>query len=69
MGGDGLAGLAAKRPDRFPAFVASLPMSDIDAAIAEARRTIDELGAASRRSSATSMSGPSIATRRRGYLA
>jgi aminocarboxymuconate-semialdehyde decarboxylase len=45
IGNDGLAELVAKYPDRFPAFVASLPMNDIDAAVAEARRAIDELGA------------------------
>ncbi|MCC7168488.1 MAG: amidohydrolase [Rhodospirillales bacterium] len=45
IGNDGLAELVAKHPDRFPAFVASLPMNDPQAAVAEAKRAIDELGA------------------------
>ncbi|HEX7082216.1 MAG TPA: amidohydrolase family protein [Gammaproteobacteria bacterium] len=46
IGNDGMAELVDRYPDRFPAFTASLPMNDIDAALAEARRAIDELGAA-----------------------
>lgn len=42
---DGMAGLVAGYPERFAGFVASLPMNDIDAAVEEARRAIDELGA------------------------
>jgi aminocarboxymuconate-semialdehyde decarboxylase len=42
---DGLADLVRRHPDRFPAFVASLPMNAPDAAIAEARRALDQLGA------------------------
>ena len=42
---DGLADLVHWHRDRFPAFVASLPMNAPDAAIDEARRAIDELGA------------------------
>ena len=42
---DGLAGLVGRYPDRFPAFVASLPMNDPAAAIEEARRAMDDLGA------------------------
>jgi predicted TIM-barrel fold metal-dependent hydrolase len=34
-----------RHPDRFPAFVASLPMNAPDEAIEEARRAIDQLGA------------------------
>ena len=42
---DGMAELVARYPARFPAFVASLPLDDPDAAQAEARRAIDQLGA------------------------
>ena len=42
---DGMAELVEKYPDRFPAFIAQLPMNDVDAALAEAERAIDELGA------------------------
>jgi uncharacterized protein len=43
---DGMAELVAKYPDRFPAFVASLPMNDPDGLLVEARRACTELGAA-----------------------
>jgi aminocarboxymuconate-semialdehyde decarboxylase len=46
IGNDGMAELCGKYPERFPAFTASLPMNDMDATIREARRSIDELGAA-----------------------
>ena len=42
---DGMADLVARHPDRFPAFVASLPLNDPDAAATEARRAIETLGA------------------------
>lgn len=42
---DALASLCAKYPDRFPAFVAALPMNDIDATLAEIDRAIKTLGA------------------------
>jgi uncharacterized protein len=42
---DGMAELVARYPARFPAFVASLPLDDPDAAQAETRRAIDDLGA------------------------
>ena len=42
---DGMAELVDKHPDRFPAFTASLPMNAPEAALAETRRAIDELGA------------------------
>jgi uncharacterized protein len=45
IGNDGLADLVRRHPDRFPAFVASLPMNDPDAALAEARRAMRELNA------------------------
>ncbi|MCG5214594.1 amidohydrolase family protein [Streptosporangium sp. KLBMP 9127] len=37
--------LCEKHPDRFPAFVASLPMNNPDAALAELAFAIDDLGA------------------------
>jgi len=45
LANDGLAELCARHPDRFPAFVATVSLSDIDAAVAEAHRSIAELGA------------------------
>jgi predicted TIM-barrel fold metal-dependent hydrolase len=42
---DGMAELVARHPQRFPGFVASLPYNDPDAAMREARRAVDELGA------------------------
>lgn len=42
---DGMAELCQKHPDRFPSFVASLPMSSPDGLLTEARRAITELGA------------------------
>jgi predicted TIM-barrel fold metal-dependent hydrolase len=40
---DEVAGLVAKYPDRFPAGIASLPMNDMDAALAETDRAIKDL--------------------------
>ncbi len=45
IGNDGMAQLSAKYPDRFPAFIASVPMSQADAGAAEAERAIQQLGA------------------------
>src|SRR5215475_10730334 len=45
MANDGLAELTRRHPDRFPAFVASLPMNNIDAALGEIDRAVGELGA------------------------
>lgn len=45
IGNDGMAELVAKYPDRFPGFIASLPMDNQEDYMAEARRSIDELGA------------------------
>lgn len=45
VGNDGLAELVARCPDRFVAFVASLPMDDPDAALREMERALDTLGA------------------------
>ena len=42
---DGMAALVAKHPDRFPGFVASLPLGDADAAMRETERAVRELGA------------------------
>ena len=44
MANDGLAELVAKYPDRFVGAAACLPMNDVDAALAEADRAIDDLG-------------------------
>jgi uncharacterized protein len=45
MGNDGLATLVQKYPNRFPGFVASLPMNDPDGLLREANRAVKELGA------------------------
>jgi aminocarboxymuconate-semialdehyde decarboxylase len=45
LANDGMAEIVARHPDRFPAFVASLPMNNPDAAVAEIQRACDELGA------------------------
>ncbi len=45
LANDGLADLCRRYPDRFPTFVASLPMNNIDAAVHEADRAVTELGA------------------------
>jgi predicted TIM-barrel fold metal-dependent hydrolase len=42
---DEMAAIVARHPDRFPAFVASLPMNNPDAALRETSRAIDDLGA------------------------
>ena len=42
---DALAELCAKHPRYFPAFIAALPMNDIDAALIEIDRAVGELGA------------------------
>ncbi len=42
---DGMAELVQRYPDRFPGFVASLPLMDADAAIGEAHRALGVLGA------------------------
>jgi uncharacterized protein len=42
---DGMAELVARYPDRFPGFVASLAYDDPDAALREAIRALDQLGA------------------------
>ena len=45
LANDGLADIVRKHPDRFPAFVATLPMLDVDAALAEIDRAVGQLGA------------------------
>jgi len=45
MANDGLAELTRRYPDRFPAFIASLPMNNMEATLAEADRAIRDLGA------------------------
>ena len=42
---DGLAELAAKYPDRFPGFIASLPMNNPGACVREIDRAVMQLGA------------------------
>jgi aminocarboxymuconate-semialdehyde decarboxylase len=42
---DGMAELVVKHPDRFPGFIASLPMNDPEESVREAERAIMELGA------------------------
>jgi uncharacterized protein len=44
LANDEMAGLVAAYPDRFVAAIALLPMNDVDAALAEAGRAIEELG-------------------------
>jgi aminocarboxymuconate-semialdehyde decarboxylase len=43
---DALANLCERHRDRFPSFVANLPMNNPEAAVAEAERAVRELGAA-----------------------
>jgi predicted TIM-barrel fold metal-dependent hydrolase len=45
LANDGMAEIVAARPDLFPAFVASLPMNNIPAALEEMERAITKLGA------------------------
>src|SRR5258705_5417892 len=45
LANDGMAELVSKYPKHFPAFVASLPLNNSDAALREAERAVKELGA------------------------
>ncbi len=45
LANDGMADIVAARPDLFPAFVASLPMNNVPAALEEMDRAIGRLGA------------------------
>lgn len=42
LANDGLAELVAAHPDRFAGFVASVPMNDVDAAVAEVERAVGQ---------------------------
>src|SRR3954471_3313750 len=42
---DGMAEMVSRWPAKFPAFIASLPMNNVDAALAEMDRAITSLGA------------------------
>jgi predicted TIM-barrel fold metal-dependent hydrolase len=44
LANDGMAELVQKYPDRFPRFIASLPMNDPDGLLREATRAIKDLG-------------------------
>lgn len=46
LANDGLAQLVQERPERFAAFVAGMPLADVDHAIEEAQRAVRDLGAA-----------------------
>ena len=45
LANDGMAELVSRHPDRFPGFVASLPMNDPEGLLREAVRAVGELGA------------------------
>ena len=45
LGNDGMADLVRRYPERFPGFLASLPMNNPDAAVREAERAFKDLGA------------------------
>src|SRR5262249_28118264 len=45
MANDALAALCSRYPDRFPTFVAALPMNNIEASLTEIDRAINQLGA------------------------
>ena len=45
LANDGMAELVARYPDRFPGFIASLPMNNPDAAVKEIDRAVMKLGA------------------------
>lgn len=45
LANDGMAELVRKYPERFPGFIASLPMNDPNGLLAEADRAIKDLGA------------------------
>ena len=42
---DGLAELCQRHPERFPCFIASMPMNNVDACVREAERAVRDLGA------------------------
>jgi aminocarboxymuconate-semialdehyde decarboxylase len=45
LANDGMAEIVAKHPDRFPGFIASVPMNNPDATVAEIDRALDDLRA------------------------
>ncbi|MBV8905295.1 MAG: amidohydrolase [Acidobacteriia bacterium] len=45
MVNDGFAELCRKYPERFPSFIASLPMNNLEASLAESERAVKQLGA------------------------
>ena len=45
VGNDAMAELVRRHPDRFPAFVAGLPMNDVQGSLGEMKRAIESLGA------------------------
>jgi predicted TIM-barrel fold metal-dependent hydrolase len=45
LANDSLAEVCRKHPERFPAFIASLPMNNVEASVAETDRAIKQLGA------------------------
>jgi aminocarboxymuconate-semialdehyde decarboxylase len=45
MANDGLADLCRRHPQRFPTFIASLPMNNIEASLREIDRAVNDLGA------------------------
>ena len=45
LANDGMAEIVSRHPDRFPGFVASLPMNNPEAALAEIDRAVGQLGA------------------------
>jgi predicted TIM-barrel fold metal-dependent hydrolase len=45
LANDEMANLVDNHPDRFPGFIASLPMNDPEGLLVEARRAVKDLGA------------------------
>lgn len=45
LANDGMAEIVAKHPKQFPAFVASVPMNNVKAGLAEITRAVEKLGA------------------------
>jgi predicted TIM-barrel fold metal-dependent hydrolase len=45
LANDGMAEIVKQRPDRFPAFVASIGMNNVPEALREMKRTIEDMGA------------------------
>ncbi len=46
LANDSMAEIVARHPDRFPAFIASMPMNNVEAAVREIDRAVTELNAA-----------------------